>query len=111
MIGLSALLIIAVLTVIVLIWAVSSAQALPIGPGFAMFGITRGQTARLNVVNVREPPPDGEAPPRSCSAELMFFDDKGVMLAMTMVNLMPGQAVFHDLNGDDVLMGREDMRA
>ena len=88
---------IAALATIIVFWFVLPANALIIEDGkFGMVGITRGQTARLNVVNVIDPNSiDGDA--RSCSAELMFFDSEGEMLAMTMVGLDPGMAMFHDL--------------
>lgn len=75
---------------------------------FGMVGITRGQTARLNVVNIAM---ESRGSEMMCQAHLMFFDSMGNMLAEGMVNLMPGHAMFHDLNGDGVLMGREGMRA
>ena len=60
-----------------------------------MVGIVEGQqTARLNVVNWGDPEIKNARP---CMVELMFFDSEGEMLAMMMVSLDPGVAMFHDL--------------
>jgi hypothetical protein len=74
---------------------------------FGMVGITRGQTARLNVVNANDVPPgpcrsSAEVPPGPCRAQvdLIFFDNTGRMLARTTATLAPGHAAFLDLNGD-----------
>ena len=102
---------IAVLATIIVFWSVLPANAIiVVGGKFGMVGITRGQTARLNVVNVIDPNSiDGDA--RSCSAELMFFDSEGEMLAMMMVSLDPGVAMFHDLRFPAGVEGRFQIRA
>src|SRR2546421_10421934 len=70
-----------------------------------MFGITRGQTARLNLVSVSdgevapEPCRGGDVQPGPCHVELLFFDAKGHTLAHSTETLAPGRAVALDLNG------------
>ena len=90
----SVLITIAVLAVS--IWAASSAEAfIWFSP---MVGIVEGQqTARLNVVNVA--PADTRTPRTPCMVELMFFDMDGEMLAMAMMTVEPGKAMFHDFAG------------
>ena len=73
-----------------------------------MVGITRGQTARLNVVNVGAPD-EGK-----WMVELMFFDGEGNMLAEMGIIIDGGKAAIHDLNGDDIVereVGRLQIRA
>jgi len=72
-----------------------------IGSKFGMVGIVDGQTARLNVVNVSQPPPEGDMP--ECMVELMFLDSMGNTLAHTRKTLMPGEAAFHDFSFADVV--------
>ncbi|MGH7800104.1 MAG: hypothetical protein ACREOW_05670 [Thermodesulfobacteriota bacterium] len=77
---LSILLTIAVLATIMVFWSVLPAKAIIIVHGkFGMVGITKGQTARLNVVNLDPPDPDTppldpDTPRTPCTVELMFFD-------------------------------------
>jgi len=66
-------------------------------------GITRGQTARLNVLN-------SATPGITCPVQLMFFDSMGNELARGMFEVMPGHLMFLDLNGDDVLLRRAEQR-
>ena len=43
---------------------------------FGMIGLTRGQTMRLNIVNLVNPPdPDRQAPPDPCRATMEVFDN------------------------------------
>jgi len=65
---------------------------------FGMVGIVDGQTARLNVVNI-----SAQLPPGPCMVELMFMDSMGMVLARTTLDLMPGEAAFHDFNFADVI--------
>lgn len=62
---------------------------------FGMVGITRGQTARLNVVDASEVAPD---PCRE--VELMFLDSQGNVRLRSSECLAPGHAAFLDLNGN-----------
>jgi hypothetical protein len=67
----------------------------PDPPRFGMVGIVDSQTARLNLVNLGIPTPDG-LPPGPCRAHLKFFDGEGNLLASQRVDLKPGQAAFLD---------------
>ena len=77
---------------------------------FGMVGITRGQTLRLNVVNLSDPPePDSQAPPDPCRAVLTFRNAQGQpfrnsdgQIIRRSVNLQPGESAFLDLNGDQL---------
>ena len=61
-------------------------------------GITRGQTARLNVLLPPDPffppdpfhPPDPFQPPDPCRVEIGFFDAGGRALATTTARVAPG---------------------
>lgn len=111
---LSGLVKIAVLATIMVFWSVLPAKAVVvIGGKFGMVGITMGQTARLNVVNVGNPDEKGVGNPdtRECMVELMFFDSDGDMLDMMMVSLDPGMAAFHDLGFPAGVAGRLQIRA
>src|SRR4051812_6797109 len=87
---------------------------------FGMVGITRGQTAWLNVVNVSDVQPGAcpssdDVPPGPCRAQvdLIFFDRLGRTLAHSTETLAPGRAAFLDLNGDTLerLGNRAEIRA
>jgi len=89
-----------------------------------MVGITQGQTMRVNVVNVCQPPGppidqippgpcranppgDPEAPPGPCRVQLSFrdangqpFTDSNGQVIRQMFELQGGQSAFLDLNGD-----------
>lgn len=76
---------------------------------FGMVGITRGQTMRLNVVNLSPPPePDRNgAPPDPCRVLLTFRDANGRPFTNSdgqpirrVVELQSGQSAFLDLNAD-----------
>ena len=54
---------------------------------FGIVGMTRGQTARLNLVYV---PGLGDLPPGPCRVQLMFFDSDGHRIAASAVDLAPG---------------------
>src|SRR2546422_567194 len=64
----------------------------PDPPAFGNVGITFGQTARLNVVNL-----DQEM---RAEVELMFFDSQGNTLAQSREMIAPNHAAHLDLNGD-----------
>ena len=64
-------------------------------PAFGMLGVTHGQTARLNVVDATDIPPD---PCRE--VELMFLDSEGAIRQRSVQCLMSGHAAFLDLNGN-----------
>jgi hypothetical protein len=71
---------------------------------FGMVGITREQTARLNVVNVSREP---------IQLSLNFTDGAGRMIRQTVETLMPDQATFLDisLSGIDQVAGRIQIHA
>lgn len=62
-----------------------------------MVGITQGQTARLNVVNLHEEP---NRP--ACELELMFLDGEGNMLAERGFMIDGGRSAFLDLDADEL---------
>jgi hypothetical protein len=93
---------------VVLTFLMVSAVLLTPSPGMAVdqtnekvagiIGIIKGQTARLNLVNVGDP---NIIPPGPCRGTLSFFDGAGNLLsASTDVSLEIGQATFDDLNAD-----------
>lgn len=61
---------------------------------FGMVGLTRGQTARLNVAHIGDP----NERKRSCSVELSFQDSDGRTLAVANRHLLPGEADILDLS-------------
>jgi hypothetical protein len=73
-----------------------------------MVGITRGQTLRLNVVNLQPPSdPDRQVPPDPCHVVLSFRNAQGQPFRNTdgqiirrTVELPAGESAFLDLNGD-----------
>jgi hypothetical protein len=75
---------------------------------FGMVGITRGQTLRLNVVNLVTVPV-GQAPPDPCRVVLSFRNAQGQPFTNSdgqpirrTVELQEGESAFLDLNGDQV---------
>jgi hypothetical protein len=71
-----------------------------------MIGITRGQTVRLNVVNLAVAV-DGQTPPDPCRVVLTFrdgngrpFTDQKGNVVRRAVELQTGESAFLDLNGD-----------
>ncbi len=92
------------------LWLPNGAAGLspePEPPG--MVGIVRGQTARLNVVNI-----PNSRKPQSCDVKLRFFDAAGTRLAESAETLEPNQAAFLDFNGDTLDIGvgqRAEIRA
>jgi hypothetical protein len=84
--------------------AVAQIAQTPLGPpddiNFASVGISLGQTARLNLVNLGPATPS-TVPPGPCRAQMVFLDTAGNPLApMSQLSLAPGQAGFVDLNRD-----------
>jgi len=61
-----------------------------------MFGLAKGQTARLNVVNIGDPNQD------SCQVQMIFYDNEGKQLALDSQKLDPGIATFLDLSYADI---------
>jgi hypothetical protein len=97
----------------VTIWEVRRVRAAaPADPErtFGMVGITPGQTMRLNVVNLIQPPPDpgiNGVPPGPCRVLLSFRDAEGQPFTnnngdqiQRVVELQTGQSAFLDLNAD-----------
>ena len=94
------------------IWEVRRVHAMPSG-GFedqartlGMVGITRGQTMRLNVVNLVTLS-DGQYPPDPCRVVLSFRNAQGQAIKNSdgqiirrSVELQAGESAFLDLNGD-----------
>lgn len=96
------------------IWEVRRVRANPMPTAvedqslFGMMGLTRGQTMRLNVVNLTQPPDpiQGEVPP-PCRVLLSFrdangrpFTDANGQVIRREVSLQSGESAFLDLNGD-----------
>lgn len=57
-----------------------------------MVGLAKGQTARLNVVNIGDP---NVSP---CEVQMVFYDSQGKELARDIQKLDPGMATFLDLS-------------
>ena len=95
------------------VWQIRRVHAMPTmvedQARFGMVGLTRGQTMRLNVVNLI-PPPDSEKqfPPDPCRVVLSFRNASGQPFNNTLsdsflartVTLQPGESAFLDLDGD-----------
>jgi hypothetical protein len=69
---------------------------------FGMVGLGRGQTARLNVVNLRRTPTlelasDQVITHIPCSVRLRFLDQRGNTIARAVENVIPGTGAFVDL--------------
>ena len=80
-----------------------------------MTGITRGQTARINVSNLVSPP-IGDYPPGPYRVEMMFVDVEGNALLNNegnpirrVVMLEPGRSAFLQINANN-LLGRDEVR-
>ena len=87
------------------VWQIRRVHAMPTAvedqARFGMVGLTRGQTLRLNVVNLTQPNSNGQYPPDPCRVVLSFRNDSGQpfnntlsdsILART-VTLQPGVGV------------------
>jgi hypothetical protein len=69
---------------------------------FGMIGLGRGQTARLNVVNLRsvpalEPATDQVITLVPCTVRLRFLDQRGNTIARSVEHILPGNGAFLDL--------------
>jgi hypothetical protein len=62
-----------------------------------MFGVARGQIARINAVNIGNP---NERPVRPIQIEMTFLDEMGVVVERDMKTIAPGEAVFFDVMFD-----------
>lgn len=69
-------------------------------------GITRGQVARLNVVNTSDIYRPAGVPPDPCRVTLSFYTSEGILLAQVTRALAPGQAASLDVNANDFLSNR-----
>ena len=74
--------------------AATSAQAAFNGFKTGMFGVARGQIARINAVNV------GNPNERPIEIEMMFLDEMGVVVGRDMKTIAPGEAAFFDVRFD-----------
>jgi hypothetical protein len=72
--------------------AATFAQAAPRScAGCGMFGVARGQIARINVAHI------GDAGSRPIQVEMLFVDATGAVVARDSKTIAPGQAVFFDV--------------
>jgi len=76
---------------------------------FGILGITRGQTARLNVANVSSPD-NPLLPPDPCHVTMSFVDADGNVLlnnagqpVQRELTLQPGHSAFLQINGDNLV--------
>ena len=84
------------------IYAPGSAAAMPRScGGCGMFGVARGQIARINVAHIGQP---GSRP---IQVEMALVDATGAVVARDSKTIEPGQAVFFDVPFEAV-GGRED---
>jgi len=92
------------------LWEIRRVRAFnpqPDPPGFGMVGLTRGQTMRLNVVNLTPPDPNRQYPPDPCRVLLSFRNAAGQPFTNSdgqpirrVVELQAGESAFLDLNAD-----------
>ena len=92
--GFSKLLVLAALMALVAVFGLRSERAQAFDTTDAkpspMVGLARGQTARLNVVNL--------FPPDPCEVQIVFYDSQRKPLARGADTLKPGAAMFLDLS-------------
>ena len=70
----------------------ASAQAIPrTCGGCGMFGVARGQVARINVAHI------GDPNTRPIQVEMALVDATGAVVARDSQTIQPGQAVFFDV--------------
>jgi hypothetical protein len=62
-----------------------------------MFGVARGQIARINAVNIGNP---NDRPVRPIEIEMMFLDEMGVIVGRDVKTIAPGEAAFFDVMFD-----------
>lgn len=96
--GLSILLV-AVLITVMTVGLTSRATALPPLTGdnridFGMVGISWGQTARLNTLNIGD---------TECTVDLVFLDQNSQVLATFTVTVAPNKAAFNSINRDKIV--------
>ena len=84
----------ALVLVAVTLCASTPASAAPPDARSGMFGVARGEVARINVVNVGDPRVGPIA------VEMQFLDMMGNVVARGSENVMPGQAAFFDVPFD-----------
>ena len=83
-------------------YAPASAQAMPRNCGSCgMFGVARGQIARINVAHIGDP---GSRP---IQVEMLFVDAAGAVVGRDSKTIEPGQAVFFDVPFDTVGGGED----
>ena len=75
---------------------------------FGMIGIGRGQTARLNVINLRKVPAVELASDQvitfiPCSVRLRFLDQRGNTLVRSVEHILPAHGAFLDLPFQDAI--------
>ena len=96
----SKLLVLAALMALVAVFGVRSQRAQayedPNEKPSPMVGLARGQTARLNVVNIGDPNLE------PCEVQMLFYDSQGKALARDVQKLDPGVATFLDLGYSDI---------
>ena len=84
------------------IYAPDSAQAMPRSCGSCgMFGVARGQIARINAAHIGEP---GSRP---IQVEMLFIDATGAVVARDSKTIEAGQAVFFDVPFEAVAGGED----
>jgi hypothetical protein len=77
---------------VALVAMAASAQAAPRDCGsWGMFGLARGQVARINVAHV------GARGQRPIQVEMFFLDAAGIVVGRDVQTVSPGQAAFFDL--------------
>lgn len=92
------------------VWEIRHVRAMPTAvefdPAFGIVGITRGETMRLNVVNLLDPVPTG-VPPGPCRVVLSFrnangqpFTDANGQVVRSETTLQAGESAFLELNGN-----------
>ncbi len=95
---LSMLTVVAVLITIMIFGLASQVMALPLTRDnridFGIVGITFGQTARLNTVNIGN---------SECTVDLVFLDKNSHVLDAFTVTVEPDNATFNDLNRDKIV--------
>jgi hypothetical protein len=62
-----------------------------------MFGVARGQIARINAVNIGNP---NDRPVRPIQIEMIFLDEMGIVVGRDVKTIAPGEAAFFDVMFD-----------
>ncbi len=88
------------------VWGATSAgAAVNSAKTTGMFGITRAQTARINLVNLED-----RAFVPCIRVEMVFIDDGGNILSQKVYEIDTGKSAFLDLRGNEII-GRGSNRA